>query len=168
MLLSKIRYLESEKELGEEKEVGEIIKFETDAIIVSQGEPGDEMFIILQGKVEVVIYSEFDGSETVVATLHAGQSFGEMSMVQGKDRSATIRSTENCILFQIKKIKFNDFMLKEPKIAINMMRMLSKRIIDVEGKIKDLLEVPVVEEEVTEEEEQEEENDIMKKLKELN
>ena len=157
------------------KEIGTITKYETDALVVSQGEQGAEMFIMLQGSVEVVVHSDFDGSEMRLAVLNTGDSFGEMSMIQGKARSATIRTLEDCILFRIHVEKFVKFIEKEPKMALNMMRVLSKRIVTVEEDTKKYLEEKeALKAEVINKKLEKvegaivEESEMLKKLKELN
>lgn len=118
------------------KKIGVVERFGTDESIFLQGENGDSMYIVLQGSVEVVINSEFDGAENQVAVLTSGDFFGEMSLIQEEVRMATIRTLENAALFKIKKDKFEDFISKEPKMIDSMLRMLSKRIIKVESLIE--------------------------------
>ncbi len=67
------------------KEIGSLMNFETDETIIQQGEiGGEDMFILLQGNVEVIIISEFVGHEVRIAQLQTGDIFGEMSMIEDK------------------------------------------------------------------------------------
>ncbi|HLU65921.1 MAG TPA: cyclic nucleotide-binding domain-containing protein, partial [Kofleriaceae bacterium] len=61
--------------------------------VVSQDEPGDSMFIIMSGRVKVVIFGE-NGREVTLSILRPGDAFGEMSLFDGKARSA------NCIAME--------------------------------------------------------------------
>src|SRR5215213_6286457 len=61
------------------------------AAIISQGAPADRFFIITKGQVNIVL-SHPGGQETVVDTLHAGQYFGEIGLLRGGARTATVRA----------------------------------------------------------------------------
>jgi CRP-like cAMP-binding protein len=68
-------------------ERGKVQLFEPEEAIVLEGEPGNSFYLIVEGKVDV--YSIADGSRIDLATLDAGQFFGEMSVLQNTPRSAT-------------------------------------------------------------------------------
>ena len=112
------------------------MNFETDETIIQQGEIGEEMFILLQGNVEVVINSEFVGHEVKIADLNTGDIFGEMSMIEDKPRSATIRAVDNCTVFRIHKDRFSEFITKDSTVAIKMLEISSNRLVEIEGKAK--------------------------------
>ncbi len=57
-------------------------------VIIRQGEPGDCAYFIQSGEVEVV--QESDGDQVVLRTLHAGEYFGEMALLSGQPRSASV------------------------------------------------------------------------------
>src|SRR5678809_1678109 len=61
--------------------------------VVAQDEPGDSMFVIMSGRVKVVIFGE-NGREVTLSILRPGDSFGEMSLFDGEARSA------NCIALE--------------------------------------------------------------------
>ena len=69
----------------------EEISFESGAIIISQGDQGDAFYLIQAGAVQVVLENGPDKSE-VVAILGARDWFGEMALLSGEPRSATIRA----------------------------------------------------------------------------
>jgi len=119
------------------REIGSLVNFSTDEIIVQQGEIGEEMFILLKGNVEVVINSEFVGTEVKIAELKTGDAFGEMSMIEGKARSATIRAMDNCTVFRIQKEHFTDFIMKDSAEAIKILKILSNRLVEIKEKTKE-------------------------------
>jgi hypothetical protein len=127
------------------KEIGSIMKLKTDETIIQQGELGEEMYILLKGRVEVVLNSEFVGHEVKIAELSCGDVFGEMSMIENKTRSATVRALENCTVFRIHKDKFADFIMKDTSVAIKMLRILSKRLVDIRDKSTDSHKAALVE-----------------------
>jgi small-conductance mechanosensitive channel/CRP-like cAMP-binding protein len=64
--------------------------FSRGEILVSQADDGDEMFVLIEGAVEVLV--TVDGAEVAVARMQAGDYFGEMSMLTGEPRTATVRA----------------------------------------------------------------------------
>lgn len=64
--------------------------YEQGQVIIRQGEPGDCAYFIQSGEVEVM--QESDGDQVVLRTLHAGEYFGEMALLSGQPRSASVRA----------------------------------------------------------------------------
>ncbi len=118
------------------KEIGSLMNFETDETIIQQGEIGEDMFILLQGNVEVIIISEFVGHEVRIAQLQTGDIFGEMSMIEDKPRSATVRAIKKCTVFRIHKDRFAEFITKDSSVAVKMLEILSNRLVDVKHKTR--------------------------------
>lgn len=82
-------------------------KFNNGDVILKQGEPGQYLFIIIGGEVEVVQLSKF-GDETHLATLRSNECFGEMSIISGEPVSATVRAVGTVSTLRISK----DFLAK--------------------------------------------------------
>ena len=70
--------------------------FEPDAIIFSEGDVADAMYVVAQGSVDIVI-----AGATVIATRHPGEEFGEMAFFDGGRRSATARAGKGCHLIRV-------------------------------------------------------------------
>jgi CRP-like cAMP-binding protein len=81
----------SPDELAWVVELAEVWVFEADETVVSQGALAQEMFVVLEGEVEVV--GESEGRVGVLGRLASGDCFGEMSLLDIQPRSATVRST---------------------------------------------------------------------------
>ncbi|HEY0526332.1 MAG TPA: mechanosensitive ion channel family protein [Stellaceae bacterium] len=69
--------------------------------IVRQGDAGSSMYVILSGKVNVML--DADGAETPIATMGPGESFGHMSLMTGEPRSASVRAGGDVVLVEITK-----------------------------------------------------------------
>jgi CRP-like cAMP-binding protein len=90
-------------------------------LIIRESELGDCMYIILEGSVEVLIRAESSGREIAIATLRAGDFFGERSLLPGSTgrRNATVRSIYQTKVFRIDKkyvllsVKRDDFHLDD-------------------------------------------------------
>ena len=68
-------------------------EFSDGKLIVKEGEPGDSVFLVGSGSVEVVLEGE-NGHDTPVAILRRGDFFGEMALLEKKPRAATVRAKE--------------------------------------------------------------------------
>lgn len=75
--------------------------------LVEQGEEGDSFFVLLEGSVEVLVRDE-EGREVKVATLAPFDYFGEMSLLTGEPRSATVRALEDCVVAVVDRRAFSE------------------------------------------------------------
>ncbi len=92
---------------------------------VRQGESGDSFYVIKKGSVDVIV--EKAGSDSVVATLGPGNFFGEMSLLTGAARTATIRVKDDAEFVVIDRESFRDTLVNSPAIAESLSRILSER-----------------------------------------
>jgi len=81
-------------------------------IIVRQDAPGSSMFVVSSGKVEIVL--EPDGRP--LAVTEAGGFFGEMSLLTGSPRTATVRALEDCTLVEVTAEAFRRFVIEKPAV----------------------------------------------------
>jgi CRP-like cAMP-binding protein len=98
-----------------------------DTNIVSRDEPGDAMFIILKGRVKIVILGD-NGREVILNILKAGDFFGEMALLDDQPRSANVVAAEDSQLLMLKRETFAEHIRKSPATALNMMAELAKRL----------------------------------------
>ena len=101
--------------------------YEADEIICKTGDPGDTMFIIINGGVKICVYGN-DNKERVVATLGPGDYFGEMALLTGEPRSATVVTTDSSEMFLLQKNDFDVILEKFPSISLSMGKIVSKRL----------------------------------------
>ena len=109
----------------------ERLKFKTfsaDETICKIGDPGDEMYIIISGQVKICIYDENGENEQVVATLQSGDYFGEMALLTGETRSASVITTEDSETFVLHKNDFDVILEKFPSISLSMGKIVSQRL----------------------------------------
>ena len=95
-------------------------------IPVHQGEAGDSFYIIKSGKVNVVV-EKSSSSSAVVATLGAGNFFGEMSLLTGAVRTASIHVMEDAEFIVVDKESFRSTLANNPSLAESMSHILSER-----------------------------------------
>ena len=101
--------------------------YDKDQIIILAEEEGDALFIIESGQVKVSIVSE-DGREAILSLLGNGAVFGELSLLDGKPRSANVVATENTGLYMVRRADFLQLIYKVPKIAIALLAELAARL----------------------------------------
>lgn len=108
-----------------------------DTVILLENEEGDTLFIILKGKVKVTSFSE-SGKEIIFSILNEGDFFGDMSLFDGKPRSATIISIEESELKLIRRNDFKKLIQNHPSIALKLLEELTLRLRKADERIESL------------------------------
>lgn len=101
--------------------------------IVRQGDTGVGAFIIRSGKVDIV--QEKDGHETKLASLGAGDVFGEMALLDEFPRSATVRAVEPTTVLGLQRWHFKGILESHPQLALALLPILTRRIRSAEGML---------------------------------
>lgn len=105
-------------------------------IIVREGEPGNEMFMILSGMVKIT--KEKEGHETVLAYLKPGEIFGEMALVEeGSVRSANAKAHGETKLLVMDRHEFLSQVRKDPELALQILKSLCERLRNVDELLQD-------------------------------
>ncbi len=102
------------------------VKYRSGEVILTEGTPGDVMYLIEWGRVEVL--SKTDGRSRVLAILGEGDFFGEMALLTGSPRSATVRAVTDVDLLALYQPDFDELVLKYPTLAVTLGRVLSQRL----------------------------------------
>ncbi|MEO8587323.1 MAG: cyclic nucleotide-binding domain-containing protein [Acidobacteriota bacterium] len=111
--------------------------YKAGATVITEGESGQEMFVIESGSVEV-----FRGSgpkEHSLSLLEAGDFFGEMVLLDDQPRSASARAATDCQLLAIDATTLDELLRQHPEVAVRMLRLLAGRL-RAEGARADLAE----------------------------
>ena len=95
-------------------------------VIVKQGEPGDCMFVVQAGQVE--IFTESGGREIRLAVLGEGSVFGEMALFERESRCATARAMGGARVLTLDKKSFLRRVHEDPSLAFRILQMMSQRI----------------------------------------
>lgn len=104
-----------------------IVKFPPNTVIFSQDDEGDNFYIIESGKVKITRKTK--GEEKTLAILTRGEFFGEMALLSGEKRSASAISIEDTTCITLSKADFNDILEKNPSIALNLSKTISRRLL---------------------------------------
>ena len=103
--------------------------------VIEEGAEGDSMFILLRGTASVSVAK--NGASIQVATLNEGDCFGEMSLLTGEKRSATVRADGDCYVMEIGKPIMADVIRDSPGCLEKLSELLAKRKMHTEGILKD-------------------------------
>ena len=97
------------------------------SIVVQEGDAGDSLFIIVKGAVKISSYTA-EGKEVVLSLLGPGGVFGEMALLDRQPRSATVTTTEDSTLAQIRRPDFDRLLQNQPSIALGLLEELATRL----------------------------------------
>jgi len=111
--------------------------FPKESIIILADEEGDALFLIAKGQVKVSLVSE-DGREVILSLLGPGAVFGELSLLDGKPRSANVVATEDTELVMLRRSDFLQLLHRVPQIAISLLAELAARLRKTDRKIEGL------------------------------
>ncbi|MDQ3491957.1 MAG: cyclic nucleotide-binding domain-containing protein, partial [Chloroflexota bacterium] len=95
----------------------------------AQGDPGDSMYIVSSGALGVFLSPDGE-TETRVATMGPGACFGEMALLTGEPRSATVRALGGAEAYRLERQRFIDVLRREPGIGLAISATLSRRLRD--------------------------------------
>ena len=105
----------NDREILRVLQVTDVCDYQNGETIISEGDKGEELFIVLSGHATVMR----NGAE--LATLAAGDHFGEMALVRSQPRSATVRSLGNSELMVIRRTEFFEILRKEHQLAVKLL-----------------------------------------------
>jgi CRP/FNR family cyclic AMP-dependent transcriptional regulator len=129
---------------------GIVRSYRKNTIILNEGEPGDSLFVLLQGEVKVYATDE-NGREITYGTIEAGDYFGEMSL-DGGPRSASVMTLDNCLCALVSRAVVQQHLAEEPDFALQLVTQVIRRarsatetarqmaLLDVYGRVIHTLE----------------------------
>ena len=129
---------------------GVLRTYRKNAVLINEGEAGDNLFVLLKGSVKVFAMDQ-SGREITYGTVHAGDYFGEMSL-DGGPRSASVMTLESCTCSVLSRADISEHLVNEPEFALNLVVQVIRRarsatkaarsmaLLDVYGRLIALLE----------------------------
>src|SRR5436190_10102471 len=110
-------------------------EFPPSEVIVREGAPGVSMYIIKAGLVEVRKKDPATGIDFLVAQLSEGAAVGEMSLLTGKPRSATVTTVQPTVVFTLTRADFRNLLTQHPEISLGLARILAERLEDATKQV---------------------------------
>ncbi|HEU5379682.1 MAG TPA: Crp/Fnr family transcriptional regulator [Ktedonobacteraceae bacterium] len=112
--------------------------FRSGEVIFHRDDPGQVLYMIKEGKVKICLISP-DGQEISLAVLGAGEYFGEFALYDGLPRSADAIAIEKVECYTLQRSDFHNAIMKNPKIAIQVLEGLSRRLRNTDSMVEDLI-----------------------------
>ncbi len=101
-------------------------RFKANEAVIWIGETGDELFLIADGRA-VVTYPDDKGKEVTLATLQAGDFFGDVALLDGGKRTASVRTLTECEMLVLQRGEFFTFLKQNPDAAIDVLTTVGHR-----------------------------------------
>ena len=120
----------------------DIIDVSRGAIIFHEGEPGDSLYIVISGKVKLGQRSS-DGRENLVAVMGPADQFGELSLFDPGPRTATAVAVTDAQLAVLPKEALHQWIAERPRLALQMLRAVARRLRRTNTMLADLIFVDV-------------------------
>src|SRR2546423_2256666 len=111
-------------------------RYEAGEVIIQENDVGETAYVINQGQVEVS--KELQGQKVHLAYLGAGETFGEMSMIDEKPRSANVTAVTETLVCEIRRDDFFNNFQTDPKVALQLLKVLFERLREADARILEL------------------------------
>jgi CRP/FNR family transcriptional regulator, cyclic AMP receptor protein len=97
------------------------------ATIVSKGDPGNNLIVVISGTVKISITSP-DGRSAILNLIGPGEIFGEVALLDGRARTADATANTNCEIYVIDRRDFIPFVRSQPALAMKLIELLCARL----------------------------------------
>jgi len=114
-------------------EIADELLFSDQSLLCREGEPGNTMFIIAKGKVDVI--KKTGDRESILAVRSTGEFVGEMAILESAPRSATLKAHGDVRVLVIEGDAFNTILYDRPEVAISVLKHMSTRIRELNEKV---------------------------------
>lgn len=106
------------------KHADNLERFAAGATIFRKGDPGDYMYVLIEGEVDVLADGKY------IRTLRPGDIFGEMSLIDAAPRSADTVAKTDCVLAPVDERRFLFLVHETPMFALHMLEVMARRLRD--------------------------------------
>jgi CRP-like cAMP-binding protein len=110
------------EELAQIAEIAEEQPMSAGDLVFAEGEPGDALFLIVEGTVKV------HRGERELTRLGLRDVFGEMAVLDSEPRSASVTALEDSVVLKIDRDDFRDILVERPQIAMGVIKVLTRRL----------------------------------------
>ncbi len=116
--------------------------FRSGEVIFHRDDPGQVLYIIKEGKVKICLISP-DGQEISLVVFGKGEYFGDLALLDGLPRSADAIALEKVECYTLQRSDFHNAIMKNPRIAIQIMEVLCERLRKTDQQVEDLIVLDV-------------------------
>lgn len=129
----------NDREILRVLQVTDVLVYEDGQTVITEGERGEELFIVLEGTVDVM------RGDAKLTTLSPGEHFGEMALIRSQPRSATVKSSGTSELMVIRRTDFFEILRNEHQLAVKLLwqflGVLADRLADTSRELGEAREV---------------------------
>jgi len=119
-----------------------VVRHPARATLFGRGEPGGQMIAVVSGRVRISLTGP-DGHELILNVIDPGQLFGEIAMLDGRDRTADATILEAAELLIIDRRDFLPFLTRHPEVSVRLLLTLCERMRTTTDQIEDIFLLPV-------------------------
>jgi len=127
----------TDEDLGHIVELAHRRTFRRGEVVFHQGDAGDALHIVQTGRLKVIVYGE-SGSETVLSILGPGESFGELALIDGEPRSATVQALEPAQTVSVRRDEFLALLRTHPETNERLLVALVAKVRQLTDTVSDL------------------------------
>ena len=103
------------------------LRLAKNSLLFSHGDEGDRLFLVVEGRAKAIL-NNIDGKETILAFFDAGDSFGEMSLIDGRPRSASVCTTEATFFYALSRRDFLEHLKTNPVSTLRVLDDVCSRL----------------------------------------
>lgn len=112
-------------------------RFPSGTAIFFQDDPADSLYVVLSGSAKVFRTSE-DGRDRILMILRRGDAFGELAMIEGLPRSATVQTLEDTEMLAVSRKDFESFARAHPDFLWKLLKAMAERLRKINEDVLDL------------------------------
>lgn len=126
-----------QKSLDELERLSVLRRFPKNTILFIEGDESTHLYVVKEGKVSASVSGE-DGREVILNYMGVGEYFGELALLDGKPRSATVRTVTACEIIAVSRSSFQDLLKTDPSFVLQVTSELTGRVRALTDSVKDL------------------------------
>ena len=127
----------SDPEIARIRALGRVRRYPARSVVVGQGDETHDLFQVLYGRLSV-LGADPSGDEVVLSIMGPGEVFGELALLDGEPRSASVATLELCELFVLEGSAFQQLLREMPALALGLMKVMARRIRHLTDRAKDV------------------------------
>lgn len=113
----------------------DVVRFPAGKVLFNYGDPGDSLYVIRSGEVEV-FFKDDTGSRIVLDTARAGDVFGELSLLDGGPRTASVVATQDLEALRVDRVNLDHFLKRHPEATLDLLTAMGRRLRATSEKLR--------------------------------
>ena len=106
-------------------------------VIIEKGDESSTLYVLVSGRAKVYIADDA-GKEVVLRELEPGDHFGELALLGGSPRSASVMSLTDCEVLVLTGVVFKEFLAAHPEVALQLIGHLARQVVDLTDTASDM------------------------------